>query len=113
MQERDGIFTVRIDAKDDLAADNQASIVSLLPQPVKVLLVSRGNRFLEKALRAANNVNLALARDSLDGAENYDIVVLDDVTPSVWPKPNRPRRACGQHQLVRRRLDQHSGARGG
>ena len=30
-QERDGIFTVRIDAKDDLAADNQASIVSLLP----------------------------------------------------------------------------------
>lgn len=88
VQERDGIFTVRIDAKDDLAADNQASIVSLLPQPIKVLLVSRGNRFLEKALRAANNVNLALARDSLDGAENYDIVVLDDLTPAVWPKPN-------------------------
>ena len=36
--------------KDDLAADNQASIVSLLPKPVKVLLVTRGNRLLEKAL---------------------------------------------------------------
>ncbi len=88
VQERDGIFTVRIDAKDDLAADNQASIVSLLPQPIKVLLVSRGNRFLEKALRAANNVNLTLAHDTLDGAENYDIVILDDVVPTVWPKPN-------------------------
>jgi hypothetical protein len=87
-QGRDGIFTVRIDAKDDLAADNQASIVSLLPQPIKVLLVSRGNRFMEKALRAANNVTLTLASDTSDGAENYDIVVLDDVIPTVWPKAN-------------------------
>jgi hypothetical protein len=88
LQERDGIFTVRIDAQDDLAADNQASVVSLLPQPIKVLLVSRGNRFLEKALRAAENVNLTLSRDSLDAAENYDIVVLDDVVPTVWPRAN-------------------------
>ena len=88
MQERDGIFTVRIDAKDDLAADNQASMVSLPPQPAKVLLVSRGNRFLEKALHAAGNVDLTVARDTLDGAEDKDVVVLDDVTPSRWPKPN-------------------------
>ena len=58
-QIRDGVFTVRLTAKDDLAADNQASIVSLLPKPVKVLLVSRGNRLLEKALRAAANVELS------------------------------------------------------
>ena len=51
-QSRDGVFTVRLTAQDDLAVDNQASIVSLLPKPVKVLLVSRGNRLLEKALRA-------------------------------------------------------------
>jgi Ca-activated chloride channel homolog len=86
-QERDGIFTVRIDAKDDLAADNQASIVSLLPQPAKVLLVSHGNRFMEKALRAAGRVELTVATDTQDGADDSDIVVLDDVTPSVWPKP--------------------------
>jgi len=88
VQERDGIFTVRIDAKDDLAADNQASMVSLLPQPAKVLLVSRGNRFLEKALRATANVDLTVARDTLDGAPDKDLVVLDDVTPSTWPKAN-------------------------
>src|SRR6478752_9333676 len=33
-QLQDGVFTVRITAKDDLAADNEASIVSLLPKPV-------------------------------------------------------------------------------
>ncbi len=88
LQQRDGIFTVRIDAKDDLAADNQASMVSLLPQPAKVMLVTRGNRFMEKALHAAANVDLTVVQDTADGAEDQDVVVLDDVTPSRWPKPN-------------------------
>src|SRR5947208_3006890 len=87
-QAHDGVFTVRITAKDDLAADNQASIVSLLPKPVKVMLVSRGNRFLEKALRAAPNVELAVATDSTDTAAAFDFVVLDDLVPTVWPKGN-------------------------
>ena len=59
-QPRDGVFSVRIAATDDLAADNQAAIVSLLPQPVKILLVSRGNKFLEKALKAAATANSTL-----------------------------------------------------
>jgi hypothetical protein len=87
-QNRDGIFTVRLTAKDDLAADNQASIVSLLPKPVKVLLVSKGNRLLEKALRAAANVELATATMLTDSAAGFDFVVLDDVTPAVWPQGN-------------------------
>jgi hypothetical protein len=87
-QERSGVFTVRIDAKDDLAADNQASIVSLLPGPVKVKLVTRGNPFLEKALRAAANVDLTVADQNTDGAEEFDLVALDDVVPEVWPAAN-------------------------
>jgi Ca-activated chloride channel family protein len=87
-QSRDGVFTVRLTAPDDLAVDNQASIVSLLPKPVKVLLVSRGNRLLEKALRAAPNVELASATDLTDAASGFDFVVLDGVTPTVWPKGN-------------------------
>ena len=85
-QERDGVFTVRIDAKDDLAADNQAAMVSLLPQPAKVLLVSRRKGFLEKALRVAANVQLTVSPDTVDGAADKDVVVLDDITPSTWPK---------------------------
>jgi len=87
-QARDGVFNLRLTAKDDLAADNQAAIVSLLPKPVKVLLVSRGNRLLEKALRAEVNVELAVAADLTEAGTTYDFVVLDDVSPTVWPKGN-------------------------
>src|SRR5204862_5155784 len=45
-QNSNGVFSVHLTAKDDLTVDNDASISSLLPQPVKILLVSRGNRFL-------------------------------------------------------------------
>ncbi len=87
-QPRDGVFTVRISAKDDLAVDNQASIVSLLPKPVNILLVSKGNRLLEKALRASPKVELASASNLTDDAAGFDFVVLDDVVPVVWPKKN-------------------------
>lgn len=87
-QASDGVFTVRLSAKDDLVADNEASIVSLLPKPVRVLLVSRGNRLLEKALRAAPEVQLSIASDLTDAGTVFDFVVLDDVTPTVWPKAN-------------------------
>lgn len=87
-QPRDGVFTVRISSKDDLAADDQASIVSMLPQPVRVLMVSRGNRFLEKALKAAGDIELIVQPDCGDSAEKFDLVVLDDIVPTVWPKPN-------------------------
>jgi Ca-activated chloride channel family protein len=87
-QEKDGVFTVRLTGKDDLAADNEASIVSLLPKPVNVLLVTRGNRLLEKALRAVVNVSLAVANDLTDGGASFDFVVLDSVEPTVWPQGN-------------------------
>jgi len=87
-QTTNGVFTVNLKAKDDLAADNQASMFSELPQPVKVLLVSRGNRFLEKAIRGAANVELSLAQDFTDPASAFDLVVLDDISPAVWPAGN-------------------------
>lgn len=87
-QPRDGVFTVRLTAKDDLPVDDQASIANLLPKPVKVLLVSRGNRLLERALRAVPSVELAATTDLTDAGRVFDFVVLDGVTPAVWPKGN-------------------------
>jgi len=87
-QTKDGVFTVRLKNKDDLAADNEASIVSLLPKPVNILLVSQGNRLLEKALKASPSVQLAVANDLTDGAPGFDFVVLDGIIPTVWPKGN-------------------------
>ncbi|MFO1500551.1 MAG: VWA domain-containing protein [Verrucomicrobiota bacterium] len=88
-QPRDlGVFSVRLTGQDDLAADNQASVVSVLPAPVKVLLVSAGNRFLEKALRAAALVELTVVNTLTTPALEYDLVVLDNVTPAAWPSGN-------------------------
>jgi Ca-activated chloride channel homolog len=87
-QPRDGVFTVRLTPEDDLAADNEASIVSLLPQPRRILLVTRGNRFLERALQASGRVELTVASTLTDPEPPYDLVVLDDLQPAVWPNRN-------------------------
>jgi len=87
-QTTNGVFTVRLAAPDDLAADNQASIVSLMPQPMKVLLVSRTNQILEKALRSQPNVELSVVSLLSEPAAGFDAVVLDDVIPAVWPAVN-------------------------
>ncbi|MBM3823091.1 MAG: VWA domain-containing protein [Verrucomicrobia bacterium] len=82
-----GKFTVSLKTTDDLAVDNSASVISKLPSPVRVLLVTRGNRFLEKALRAAGQVELTIVED-IKTPPQTDLVVLDDLTPSVWPEQN-------------------------
>ena len=87
-QIKDGVFTVRLNVDDLLTADNEASAVSLLPQPIRVLLVSRGNRFLEKALRSLLNVELITSPIVADTANTFDLVVLDDIAAPILPRPN-------------------------
>ena len=88
-QSQDGVFTVRLTQSDDLLADNEASVVSLLPEPVRVLLVSRGNRFLEKAIVAAGpNIEVVTVPDYTAASPAAAVVVLDDVAPTEWPGAN-------------------------
>ncbi len=87
-QTHDGVFSVHTTLTDDLAADNDASVISLLPHPVSALLVTRGNRFMERALRAVPNVQLTVNSELTDDASAFDFVVLDDVVPVVWPRGN-------------------------
>jgi Ca-activated chloride channel family protein len=84
-QSRDGVFSANLSVQDDLASDNRASVVSLLPKPAKVLLLTRGNAILEKALRAVGGITVATAAMPPENTQAYDIVVLDGVTPAVWP----------------------------
>jgi Ca-activated chloride channel family protein len=88
-QPRDGVFSVKLLAGDDLAADDEARIVSRLPTPLKVLLVTKGNRFLEKALNASGpQVQVEVVDTYAEPATPPDVVVLDDVEPAVWPTGN-------------------------
>jgi Ca-activated chloride channel family protein len=79
------VFSLQLTLQDDLAVDNQASIVSRMPQPVKILLVTRGNRFLEKALRSGPQAEVTVLPSLTDDARAFDMVILDDVAPIVWP----------------------------
>lgn len=87
-QTQDGTFHLRIINSDDLPVDNQASVISLLPKPVNVLLVTAGNNLLSKALRVLPNVQLSTQSTLISGSEEFDLVVLDNVTPLVWPTDN-------------------------
>ena len=84
----EAVFSVKLDHVDDLLVDNAASVVSHLPHPVRVLLVSPGNGFLEKALRAIPDVRLGIASNLGVGNPEADVVVLDGVAPAVWPGVN-------------------------
>lgn len=81
-QDQDAVLSVHLTGEDDLSVDNQASVVSLLPSPINVLLVSPGNQLLAKALRVAPNVILSEASAVPSTEEKFDLVVLDNVTPT-------------------------------
>jgi Ca-activated chloride channel homolog len=56
---------------------------------VKVLLLaSRSNRILEKALRAVPDVEVSVSTNLTQLATGFDLVVLDDTVPAVWPTGN-------------------------
>ncbi len=81
-----GILRAEIDAEDDLAADNQAIAVIPSPRPLRVLYVSPGNAFLEKALAADPQVQPEPGTlDSLEKAAQYDVVILDNVPAKKVP----------------------------
>lgn len=87
-QREDGVYTLWLNGKDALVSDDTATLVSLLPKPARVLLVSPGNALLERALRAALNVDLTVAPQLGGSAAGFDFVVLDGVAPAVWPAGN-------------------------
>ena len=79
-----GWLTARLDGKDALAADNTAYAVLPAPEPHRVLLVTKGNWFLEKLLAADRQVQFELIEPAAwqaDFAAKFDAVILDNFIP--------------------------------
>jgi Mg-chelatase subunit ChlD len=84
-----GVLRAEIHAEDDLAADNRALAVIPPPRPLRILLISPGNAFLEKALAADPRVQVEPGTvESLEKAAQYDVVILDN-TPTKSVPPGR------------------------
>ena len=75
--------TARLRVDDDLDADNMAYAIVPPPNKILVTLVSEGNLFLEKVLRADPEIALELKRPGQyqGGMGNADVVILDSITP--------------------------------
>jgi hypothetical protein len=81
-----GVAEATLDVNDDLSADNRAATVLSDRAPIWILLVSRGNYFLENFLagHAAASVNVvnSLSRSSFEQqVRGHHIVILDGVEP--------------------------------
>ena len=87
-QSLNGVFKMRLEEDDAFHVDNVGFAMGLARSNMEVLLVTEGNVFLEKAIRSIPEVNLTVKSNLTNLDQKVDIVVLDDVNPSVWPNAN-------------------------
>jgi hypothetical protein len=92
-QFQQGLFGVRFDGDDDLASDDVAYASLEAPQNIKVLLISDGNRFLEKALAVDPSVQSVKSTRAdfatLKSTGDYDVVICDGPPPPNLPATNQ------------------------
>ena len=87
-QRPNGVFRMKLKNDDFLQVDNIGSVMGLTRRNVEVLLITKGNVFLEKALRSIDDVDLIVKSSLTDSTPNVDVVVLDSIIPAVWPSGN-------------------------
>ncbi|MFQ5656138.1 MAG: VWA domain-containing protein [Candidatus Methylomirabilales bacterium] len=92
---RGGVVEARLDVSDDLEVDNRAYVIIPPPQQLKVLMVSEGNLFLEKALSVDPQIDLTVVdpEDFPQARRDHDLVVLDNYSPNSIPS--------GRYLLIR------------
>ncbi|KUO69598.1 MAG: hypothetical protein APF77_08900 [Clostridia bacterium BRH_c25] len=72
--------------KDDLEEDNQVYGVVKFTETNKVLLISTGNVFIEKALSNIKGLELYKTNPEEDVEAGYDLYIFDSAVPEVLPK---------------------------
>jgi hypothetical protein len=88
-----GWLTARLDTTDDLTADNVAYAVLPVEPPRRVLLITKGNWFLEKLLAADQGLDFELLTPDAYTpalAAKFDAVLLDNFLPENFDLTNTP-----------------------
>ncbi len=82
LPELDGILRARLDIADDLPADNEAYAQLSVRRDLKVLLVTEGNLYLEKALNVDPHVKLSRVSPSGYASQaDFDVTIFEGFTP--------------------------------
>ena len=81
---RSGAFHIRLIGQDDLALDNEAWVPVNPAGPLRILLVTQNNLFLQNALAALPGIELREA-PLVPKEPKADVLVLDQVAPTEWP----------------------------
>jgi hypothetical protein len=82
-----GWLTARLDVHDALPVDNEAFALIPPENPMRVLLVTKGNWFIEKMLAADETLKFEMLTPDAFRAEmaaNFDAVILDDFLPDPF-----------------------------
>ena len=79
------VYLARLSAGDVLEADDSRVAVQNAASGQKVLLVTRSNVFLEKALGLLDGVTVHTAREAGESDSGYDLYVYDGVFPQSLP----------------------------
>ncbi|ANX01403.1 aerotolerance regulator [Thermoclostridium stercorarium subsp. leptospartum DSM 9219] len=84
----DNVRTLRVsvETEDILPDDNNGYEVVVTEKDVKILLVTNGNIFLEKALSLIEGVEVARTSPDETVYEGYDLYVFDGFIPGKFPK---------------------------
>ncbi|MDH7602067.1 MAG: VWA domain-containing protein [Armatimonadota bacterium] len=84
-----GRLTVKLDLNDDLAADNSGTLYLTGRRDISVLVVSKGNIFLQNALSLDPRTQLTLTKECPSDLEKrgFDLVVFDCVRPLATLPP--------------------------
>jgi hypothetical protein len=81
-----GLVTARLDVRDDLAADNSAWTFLAPRRRSTMLLITKGDLFLERALALDPGLDVVKAAAAPDKPRAYDLVVVEGVEVAKLPK---------------------------
>jgi len=81
LPEAGGRVKAKLDISDDLSADNVGNVYLTPPKRLSVLLVTKGNLFLERAFNLNPRTQVTKAAEPPADISHYDIAVFDGVRP--------------------------------
>ena len=81
-----GYLSAELSPEDTLKGDDKAFLIMENPEPKKVLMVTKGNVFLEKAITAIEGLELYKS-DNIDTSEDdFDLYIFDGEAPNTMPE---------------------------